>query len=322
MSKLRANVRLRKYAQLADRKRSHSDTYTRSTTMSTLFESNNSPPHLSLEDTVSISTVFHPGSQPQPDSILSSSDGVLFYVHSPTLVQLFPNVFRHSGFAPLSDPMFRDILFPLDIPANELNVMLHALYRTSAAVHSPGWDTLLASVDRMPTCNITPNRLILPSTPIHELLLSYASLKPLELYALGAFYDIHSLAVSSSSYLLSYDIATITDRMAERIGAIHLKKLMVLHMERSLSFRAILLSYPLYYPSTIDCAFQDQCRLNHVWALIAAYLVWDSRADLSIRSLKLALDSPENLTCDVCRQVLQDRIKNVLARWSSVKRTI
>lgn len=228
-------------------------------------------------DTLSISTAFHPGSQPEPDTILCSSDGVLFYVHSLTLVKKFPDVFQPSGFGSLSNPLFSGTLVQLDAPSDQLNIILHALYGTSPAAHSPDFETIIAAVDRMPAYKITPQRIIRPSTPIYELLLSYAPIRPLELYALGAYHNLHSLAVSSSSHLLAYNLATITDQTAERIGAVYLKKLLLLHSERFNSLKSILLRPPHPHPPTKGCTFQDQRKLTRAWALVSANLAWDAR---------------------------------------------
>ncbi|KAF9482879.1 hypothetical protein BDN70DRAFT_874473 [Pholiota conissans] len=282
----------------------------------------NTPPEQPLEDndTVSMSTVFHPGSQPQPDTVLSSSDGVLFYVHAPTIVTLFPSAFQQPGFAPISNPMFRETFIHLDGPSDELNIILHALYGTSPAAHYPSFETLISAVDRMPNYKISPKRLIRPTSPIYELLLSYAPLKPLDLYGLGAFHGIHSLCVSSSSHLLSYNLATISDQMAERIGAVYLKKLLLLHTERFDALKGILLHPPHPHPSTKECSFQDQRKLTRAWALVSAYLAWDARADLSTHTMKSTLNPlMENLTCSMCHRALEDRIKSVLGQWSSVK---
>lgn len=206
-----------------------------------------------------------------------SSDHVLFYIHSPTLLTACPDVFKAYVNTSLSRDKYRTTAVHLDATANQLNVILHALHGTSPAANNPDFDTLVTSIDRMPSYGISPPRFIRPTRPIHELLLSYAPLRPLDLYALGAHHNIPSLAVTSSSHLLSCNLSTITDPIAERIGAVYLKKLMLLHVDRNMALRNILLHSPHPHPPTKGCSFEDQKSLTRAWALVSAYLVWDAK---------------------------------------------
>ncbi|KAF8908537.1 hypothetical protein CPB84DRAFT_1766880 [Gymnopilus junonius] len=230
---------------------------------STLTDALALPPVVAeVDDTVSISTIFHPEALPSPDTIFASSDGVIFYE-------------RLS--APLSDPKFRTNIVELDAPSLQLNVILHTVYGTSAEAHSPDIETLVEAVDRMQDYGLPPQSLIRSSAPLYELLLSKAPLHPLDVYALAAHHDLLPLAVIVSSHLLSCDLFSITDAMAERITPIYLKRLI-------------------------------------------AYLVWDSRPDLSVHRIQSTLNPLiEHVTCGMCRQVLNAKVKDVLVRWASVK---
>lgn len=226
---------------------------------------------------VSISTAFNLRNRPHPDTVLLSADGVLFYVHCHTILVTCPDIFKSYIPTPLTSDEYRTTPIPLDTPASQLNVILHILHGSSPAANSPDFDTLVASIDHMPKYGISPQLFIRPRTPIFELILSYAPLRPLDMYALGAFHSIPSLCVSASAHLLSHNMSTITDHMAQRIGAVYLKKLMLLHMERCRALRDILLQPPHPHPSTKYCSFEDQRRLTRAWALVGAYLVWDAK---------------------------------------------
>ena len=202
---------------------------------------------------------------------------MLFYIHAKTILDRCPTAFEPQCSATLSDARFRNSVIQIDAPSTELNVILHALYGTSPAVHSPDIDTLVKAVDRMPVYAISPETLIPTSSPMYDLLLSHAPIRPLDVYALAAHHGLTSLAVSASSHLLSYDLSSITDAMAERIGAVYLKKLLLLHVGRFSSLKTILLHPPLPHPPTRQCAFEDQKKLTRAWALVSAYLAWDAR---------------------------------------------
>lgn len=228
-------------------------------------------------DVVSVSTAFHPGIIPTPDTTLSSSDGVLFYVHSPTLIQACPELFSSYLRTPFTDPKFRHHVIALDTPSGALNVIIHALYNMSPESNRPDVDTLILAVDHMPLYSVTPDRVLRPTSALYNLILSAAPLRPLDVYALGAHHDIHSLAVAASSHLLAHDLSTISDAFAERMGALYLKKLMLLHVGRFDALKDILLHPPHPHPPSKACTFLDQKSLTRAWALVSAHLVWDAR---------------------------------------------
>ncbi|KDR74255.1 hypothetical protein GALMADRAFT_250025 [Galerina marginata CBS 339.88] len=274
-------------------------------------------------NTLAISTAFHPGGIPAPDTILSSVEGMTFYVHAETVSESCLDAFKPCLSAPLSDPQYRSKIIHLDIPGAVLNIILHTLYGTSPAAHSPNLETLVHAVDCMPGYSILPQYFIRPSSPLYELLLAHAPLHPLEVYALAAHHGLSSLAISVSSHLLSCDLPTITDEMAVRMGAVYLKKLLQLQAEWLTSLKAILLQPPSQHPQSDRCRFSDQKKLTHAWVLVTAYLAWEARADLSAHVIQTTLNPLlEHLSCEMCHQAVKDRIKDVVVQWTAVKRTI
>ncbi|CAA7259713.1 unnamed protein product [Cyclocybe aegerita] len=275
---------------------------------------------------VSVSTTFYPGSQQlaiQPDTVLLSSDSVFFYVHSHILLAASENGFR--GLLPAPPPSSEGQDPILNVPDNStvLNVVLHGVYDMSCAHYSPSFATLVTAVNRLPVYGISPRSHIAPTTPLFSLLLSHAPLYPLELYALAASYDLYDLAVSTSSHLLSFPLASLTDEMAERIGPVYLKRLFFLHFGRTDALKRVLLPPPHPHAPTPFCDFTEQKKLTRAWALASAYLAWDARPDLSTSTMESALRPlADHLTCENCQQALRDRIKNLVVQWSVVKRTI
>ncbi|KAF9569051.1 hypothetical protein CPC08DRAFT_702169 [Agrocybe pediades] len=276
---------------------------------------------------VSVSTTFFPGAQllpVAPDVVLQSSDNVFFYVHSHALLGVSQNGFRgRLPPPPSSSTKTQDPVIPIPENSTVLNVILHAVYDMSCAHYSPSFPCLVTAVNRLPVYGISTKLCISPSTPLFSLLLSHAPLYPIELYALAASHDLYDLAVSTSSHLLSYPLATITDEMAERIGPVYLKRLFFLHFGRSDALKRVLLPPPHPHAPTPLCDFTEQKKLTRAWALASAYLAWDARPDLSTSTMESALRPlAEHLTCEGCQQALRDRIKNLVVQWSVVKRTI
>ncbi|KAJ7129746.1 hypothetical protein C8R44DRAFT_777564 [Mycena epipterygia] len=274
---------------------------------------------------VSISTTFFPSAQhrPQhPDVALLSKDSVYFYVHSDLLLDVSENRFRAMLPISPSDDDEPPVLHVPE-PAPVLNIILHAIYDMSCAHYSPPFDILVRAVDSMPIYGINPKSNIVPSTPLFTLLLSQAPLFPLELYALAAHYDIMDLAVPTSSHLLAFPLSRLSDQVVERMGATYLKRLFFLHFGRAEALKRVLQSPPHPHPPTPSCDFHSQKRLSRAWALASAYLAWDVRPDMSTNTIESALRPlAEHLPCDLCKNALNDRVKNLIVQWSIVKRTI
>ncbi|PPR00013.1 hypothetical protein CVT24_009020 [Panaeolus cyanescens] len=274
--------------------------------------------------TISVSTAFNPSSHPQPpDTIFRTSDGVWFYGHLKYLIAKSPRAFQTVLGAPLSTSRFRDGPIPIDIPSAEFNIIMHMLYGSSPAAHSPSFETMVQAVDRLPLLDIEPKLYILPNTPLYSQFLSYTPLRPLDIYSMAGHHDLYDLAARCSSQLLSLSLSSITDEQAERMGAIYLKRLLVLHINRIQELRTILMKVPEFHPAVKGCSFTDQKAVSRAWALGSASLIWDAHPDLSTGIIKTSLGQlSEHLTCELCKTALQDRVKEVISRWTSVTRTI
>ncbi|KAL0949775.1 hypothetical protein HGRIS_009814 [Hohenbuehelia grisea] len=291
----------------------------------------------SSDQVVSVSTTFFPGAQTHPlppDLTLLSADAVFFYVHSHVLLGASDNSFlglvrtppitpRPLATNPDGTPADTQPILKVPEQSTVLNVILHAVYDMSCAHYSPTLDILSTAIDRFPAYGLQPAARIKPQNPLYSLLLSYAPLQPLELYALAAAHDLNELAVTTSSHLLGYPLATLTDEMATRIGPIYLKRLFFLHFGRVEALKRILLPPPHPHPPTPWCDFTEQKKLTRAWALASAYLAWDARPDLPASSMEAALRPlGDHLTCDLCRHALDERVKNLIVQWTIIRHTI
>ncbi|KAJ3569991.1 hypothetical protein NP233_g4684 [Leucocoprinus birnbaumii] len=293
------------------------------------------------ETMISVSTVFNPYAySTEPDLIFVSSDTVLFYVHSrvlkrtpngpPAFQKFLKGHSSDSGSDPPASPLPTALegstagslnrLIAVPDESSVLNVILHLLYGTSPAQHSPTIEILETAVDRMPFYGIKPKDYIVPHSPLYDLLLSLAPLSPLRLYALAGHHDLHELASASSSHLLYYPLVELPREMSRRMGTDYLHDLVHLHMVRFNAMKEILLSPPKPHVPTKHCDFEEQKKLTRAWALVASYLAWDARADLSTHSMQSAFQPlTKNIVCESCVSSLQSRLKDAIARWASVQ---
>ncbi|KAK7048868.1 hypothetical protein R3P38DRAFT_3620268 [Favolaschia claudopus] len=270
------------------------------------------------ETILSISTTFfsnaHHRAQP-PDIALLSTDSVHFYVHSDVLLKASNNQFRG-----IIQPKFSEPVLAVPESSSVLNVLLHAIYEFSCAHYAPPFDTLVDAVEALPVYGVDVKSTIKPSTPLFNLLLSHAPLFPFQLYALAAQHDLFDLAVPTSSHLLAVPLSRLTDELAERMGAVYLKRLLFLHSGRTEALKRILGAAPHPHPPTANCDFPAQKSVGRAWALATAYLMWDIRPDLSTRTLDSALRPlGEHLACEDCKNALGKRVRNLVVEWSMVK---
>ncbi|KAH9904234.1 uncharacterized protein BXZ73DRAFT_85463 [Epithele typhae] len=282
--------------------------------------------HVPGNTIVSVSTTFHPGSNLlpiPPDLIFLSADGVFFYAHTTQVLALSANHFNNLVPPKLNKSKLRDDfgpVVPLPEPAAVLNVLLHVIYELSCAHYHPSIDTLAAAVDAMDVYGLSPKRHIAPSTPLYSFILSQAPIQPIVVYALASAHDLYELAVPVSSHLLSFALHSLTDEMAVRIGPVYMKRLFFLHLGRLDALKRLLLPPPHPHPPTSGCDFTEQKKLTRAWALASAYLAWDARPDLSTSTMEGALcPLADHLSCEVCKQSLADRVRQLIIQWSVVK---
>jgi len=276
---------------------------------------------------VPVSTTFFPGADiltSPPDIVLLSPDSVFFYVHSSVLLGASYNAFKGL----VSPSQNRNCgptepVMPVTEHSSVLNIILHSIYDMSCSHYAPSFETLSYAVAAFPKYGLCAEKFVAQSTPLYNLLLSHAPLYPLEVYALAAKHDILDLAAPTSSHLLSFPLASISDEMAGKIGPRYLKRLFFLHLGRLDALRRLLVPPPHPHAQTETCSFDDQKRLTSAWALASAYLAWDARPDMSTSTMQSALGPLEDqLPCNLCRVALREKLNHTIVQWSVIKRTI
>ncbi|KII94810.1 hypothetical protein PLICRDRAFT_33626 [Plicaturopsis crispa FD-325 SS-3] len=275
---------------------------------------------------VSVSTTFFPGANnindpSPPDLVLVSSDSVFFYVHTHVLLRASSNGF--NALLPVPPSQHADAILALPESSAVLNIVLHTVHDMPCAQFSPSFDTVCTAVSSLQTYGVPLHTYIAPSTPLYKLILSFAPLHPLDTYALAASHDLHALAVPASSHLLAFNLASLPDDAATRMGPVYLKRLFFFHFGRTDALKRLLLPPPHPHAPLPGCDFAEQKKVTRAWALASAYLAWDARPDLSTSAIESALKPlGERLTCDACRAALNERIRNLVVQWSLIKRTI
>ncbi|KIK61884.1 hypothetical protein GYMLUDRAFT_165482 [Collybiopsis luxurians FD-317 M1] len=254
-----------------------------------------------------------------PDLVFATSDSVRFYVHSHIILAASDNRF-HSLIPTLLIDQSSNPEIYVPESSETFNIILHLIYNIPSHQYSPSFDTVSKAVDRLSFYGIIAKAHISAKTPLHNLILSFAPILPIQVYTLAAKHDLLDLAIPASPHLLSLNFSTIDQEMAEAMGPIYLRKLFFLHIGRSGALKRLLLEPPHPHAPTAKCSFNDQKSLTRAWALASAYLAWDARPDLSIGALESCLKPlADHLACDECKGSLQVCVENLVINWSQVK---
>lgn len=279
-----------------------------------------------------------------PDLIIVASNNVHFYAHRHRIAHASSN-----NFGGLLDwgTYRRGFLPSLHLPesGDVVNVVLHTMYGFSCTHFHPTLETVEAALDALIKYGVCIQTHAAPYQPLHQLILSLAPYRPIETYALVGKHQLEDLAVTISGHLLSFDLSTITDALATKMGPVYLKRLFLLHQSRLDALKSIILKPPENHPTTPGCNPAEHGLLTRAWALATAQFVWDATpskafpeyevhppemgdlptAGLSVvgispNSLKALLDPiGDKIACESCRHMLQRRIQEVVVSWSSVK---
>ncbi|THU85097.1 hypothetical protein K435DRAFT_843386 [Dendrothele bispora CBS 962.96] len=275
--------------------------------------------------TLTLSTAFQatPSSnRPTPDIMLISSDAVVFCVDQQTILNLSTNSF--NSLLPITSTCKIERFIILhQVHSSELNILLHVLYDLDCTQYNPPLPAILSSIDLFPQFGLSPKALIKPKTSVYEILLSQASLHPLEVYCLCGKHDIHELAIPVSSRLLSLALSTLTDKDAERMGSVYLARLFKLHRTRVETLLRLLMPAPSLHNPTSKCGFEQQKVLGAAWTMTTAWLSWSAKPDISISTIRAVFHSMmKHITCPECLKGRDERLNKIIVNWSITKNTI
>ncbi|KAG2011314.1 hypothetical protein CC2G_011452 [Coprinopsis cinerea AmutBmut pab1-1] len=257
------------------------------------------------------------------DVIFKTSDSVLLYVQSSTMRRMDPRVFQ--SLLPVVSTQDDKEIGVIDIPERRevLEIIIHALYDRAWLSDGGSLDHLEEALDLMSTYTVRPSLHIGASSHMHGILLQHAALSPFRVYALAARHGLQDLAVRSSTYTLVESLEALTDDLASRMGAVYLRKILCLHMERRNVIKALLAQKPSPHQASTSCTQVDRENLGFAWVLAATSFLADTSSDISNEELFQAF-APlgDDLQCDDCKASLKLHIQGIIYRWSGVKRSI
>jgi len=192
------------------------------------------------------------------------------------------------------------------------------------------------------------------SGSLYSLILGHAPNQPLQVYIFAASRNLEPLAVQASRFLLSFTLSDLTNDDCLAMGPTYLRRLFFLHLGRIEKLKSLLLRPPsphLPSPSS-TCAFTESTGpsfrgnqqpvsptavtsppLSLAWAHSASQVIHAASPDLSSASIEEAFRlqiSPldpdrafqERIWCEDCREVWDQRVREILSAWEGVRKTI
>lgn len=112
---------------------------------------------------------------------------------------------------------------------------------------------------------------------LYTMILNRAHTHPIEMYASAASHNLDDLAVAISPHLLSFELSELPDKIAQKMGAVYLRRLMFLHLGRVQALKRLLEPPLEFHTPTDSCGLSEQSQLTRAWSLAIASLAWDVR---------------------------------------------
>ena len=154
-----------------------------------------------------VSATFHSAANltSSPSNVIvTSSDGVLFYVHLDKLASS-RNSFR-GALAPNSNPRptwEHPLFMVLAADSFSLNIILHTLYGLSCNSFHPTLSQMITAVGLLKIYDCSLPVYLATGTPLYVSFLSQSPLRPIEAYTVAAENRLEDLACAISPHLLS-----------------------------------------------------------------------------------------------------------------------
>ena len=230
------------------------------------------------------------------------------------------------------------ILVPESSPV--LNLVLHCVYDLPCT-------RFPSSVEDISNCVATIIKYGLPLAAyaskggtLYNLVLHKAPTAGILMYTLAAQHGLEQLAVAISPFLLSFDLAMLTDDLVKRMGAVYLRRLVFLHLGRIAALKRLLSPPSDYHAPDDDCGTEDHNALMNAWGLAVASLTWDPKpgaflplhtrhqfehvpilsSDLAPTVIMSALGSLADIvSCPRCKSGIQQTVRSVVAAWVGIK---
>ncbi|KAF8332238.1 uncharacterized protein EI90DRAFT_2918900 [Cantharellus anzutake] len=269
----------------------------------------------------------YPYTDIHPDSIIQTSDEVLFHVHRDRLQTrsrtAFDGLFTDNSTVGLNRSL---VVFLVPEDATVMNCVLHILYGTSSRIYCPDFETIAQAFETLQKYGCRLSECIPQDSEIFTDLVCHAAepnTDALKVYTLAASHDFEELAVQCSYYALRIPISRIDEGSSIMMGPLYLLRLLRLHASRRAALHRLLMEPPERHEDTPFCNWRRQIGTTRAYGLIAGYLTWEAPADASATWITTAFERViQCVECPRCQINLWARVLGVIRGWNDVKKTI
>ncbi|TFK84733.1 hypothetical protein K466DRAFT_214958 [Polyporus arcularius HHB13444] len=204
-----------------------------------------------------------------PDILFTTADNVSFYAHRHILQHASTNAFAGllTGTGQSLNVLESSVV---------LSIALYVVYALPCDHLSATLATVEAAADALVKYGVPLQSFAAPNSAFYHLVLVQAPYRPIDAYALAAHYGLETLAVAISAHLLAYDLSTITNELAAKMGSIYVKRLFDLHKLRRSALKNIVMNPPAMHIPNLACGTGEQRQLTQAWALAAAEMAWNA----------------------------------------------
>lgn len=196
---------------------------------------------------------------------------MLFHAHARVLSRISRNAFG-GVLAPRRPPG------PAHVSEDHttLHAILLAVYNLQFAPFNPDLSILGTAISALLGKYGVPvaSPVFAPTSALGVAILAHARTRPVDVYALAAMHNIRTLTSPASEYLLSFDLSTLPEDAAERMGSFWLVRLWALHETRNKALKALLAIPPAKHPLMPGCSAAIQQAIARAWIITTADIIW------------------------------------------------
>ncbi|KAF8329455.1 uncharacterized protein EI90DRAFT_3125226 [Cantharellus anzutake] len=262
----------------------------------------------------------YPYSGIPPDTILQSSDQILFYVHRDRLQTRSRNGFGGLLKKAGARVVIRPTVHQVSEPSQIIDRLLHILYGISSRVSNPDLEVMFQAFDALEKYGCPLSECVPPESEVFTDIIAQAAdplLNPLSVYILAASRGLEQLAVACSFHVLRVPFTSIDEQAAITMGPIYFLRLGRLANDRKKALSKLLLRFPDRHENAISCSLECQNGVMRAYGLIAGYLTWEAKPDEDGERIKRCFTKLlGSVDCPKCKENVSKSVQRILDGWA------
>ncbi|KAI0812489.1 hypothetical protein BC629DRAFT_1473253, partial [Irpex lacteus] len=219
------------------------------------------------------------------DTLVLSTDGVIFVLHSQRLLSSSTNHFASLIPSNGDSGVPRSRTLRVRESSDCLNVVLHTFYGLSCDVYRPTHDCIMSAIPALKVYGMNPlAKCLSRNMPLFKALMAHAESHAVEIYALAAAESLEDLAVASSAFTLGVDLHLLSNDLIRKI------------------------------PASPNCCGDQWQTTNRDYKLACMDVLY--AATLIETIMNKCINS---ISCSQCKAAAESQVREACAKWTSLK---